>query len=110
MRSNSRARSNIQISEFASRFKIAYVTLAILPALLVVAQFSPVQAQGKLKVVSPPLPSPEQSFLAPQTYTHEGVSIEFSLEPVSSGTGASGKAPKGNDRNGTAGELLAGKR
>lgn len=53
--------------------------------LLLAGGFLQAHAQGNSKIVRPQTSTSQSR--APQTYTHEGVSIEFSIEPISAESG-----------------------
>lgn len=82
MRSTYLAGSLIRLGAFKSRFTITGLVAFVL--LFMAAQFPSVQAQVKSNTV-PAKAGSEEAARAPQTYTKEGVSVEFSIEPLASG-------------------------
>jgi len=93
-----------QSNEVPSRNHVRQARRAARPRLWL-AQFS-YCSRGKFRVRPVPTNTgSEELSRAPQTYTHEGVSIEFSIEPLSSTRGTTAKGTTGNRRPT---ELLAG--
>ena len=84
MRSKYLAGSLRQIGAAASHCAITLLSLLALVVLFVAGQFPSAQAQVKSNAV-PTKAGSEASSSVPQTYTKEGVSVEFSIEPISSG-------------------------
>jgi YVTN family beta-propeller protein len=99
MRVKDSTSSIIRISRFQSRSTIARLTLVMLLTSFVAGQVFLVAGQLQTRTVAAEMSSAESS-RAPQTYTREGVSVEFRMEPLSSGRGTTG--------TGTTTELLAG--
>ncbi|HEV8482257.1 MAG TPA: cytochrome D1 domain-containing protein, partial [Blastocatellia bacterium] len=85
MRSRQRAGSIITIGQTGSRLIITWLRMGIAIILLWLAGgFPQGYAQEKAKTV-PPQTSLVEALPARQTYTREGVSVEFSIEPIVSG-------------------------
>ena len=84
MRTKHVAGSIIQTSGAESRLAITRLRLATLIILFLVIEVTQIRAQDKRETITPQTSSAEPS-RAPQTYAREGVSVEFSIEPVASG-------------------------
>lgn len=82
MTSNYSGNSIVQISDTGSRLTIMRLRLFIFVMLVLAGNFFPVHAQDKHKT-TPPQTSSSESPRTSQTYTQEGVSVEFSMEPLS---------------------------
>jgi DNA-binding beta-propeller fold protein YncE len=82
MRSEYLANSTIQMNETGSRPRLIYTRMVILIILFLLGEFPQVCAQNKSP--TPPTASAESS-RAPQTYTRQGASVEFSIEPLATG-------------------------
>jgi YVTN family beta-propeller protein len=86
----------------------------VLVVLFAAAQFAFSQSQAQSKMI--PADNTPETARTSQTYTKEGVSVEFSIEPLASGNGANGiatSAAKATGINGSAGggasrQLLSG--
>ena len=86
---------------------VTCVGLVLLCVSLLAAQLSPLHAQVQSKTV-PVRSGSDESSVAVQTFTREGVSVEFSMEPLSSGAGTTKPGAAANPGSGRATELLAG--
>ncbi|MDT7540221.1 MAG: hypothetical protein QOE33_125 [Acidobacteriota bacterium] len=96
MRSKPLANSIIQNSETWSRLTVICLRLIILVVFCLAGELSQVDAQDSGTSV-PPRSNSGESARAPQTYTREGVSVEFSIEPISSEKGKPAQLLAGTD-------------
>jgi YVTN family beta-propeller protein len=71
--------------------------LILVLLLLLAGVFPKPYAQGQSQTVQTPPASAEPTPRAPQTYTREGVSVEFAVEPVSPAKGKPGELPAGTE-------------
>lgn len=96
MRSKYLESSRVQISETESRLTLMHLRLVILIISIFAGEFPQAYAQDKSKITAPQTGS-EESSRALQTYTREGVSVLFNIEPISSGKGKSTQLLAGTD-------------